>query len=426
MNAIRKLSAVEASFAYMHALLRGNTQVTTLLSVNALFGSDVLTRSVACWVHRLPVLAVRIREDWGGLWFCEGPGPTADQLRLSRLPFGQSPTGMIARELNDILPTGGPLWRLHAVADPDAEATHFYFTRNHAISDGYSTAGLLRALLDILFGAVGAEGGGAAGAELRSLPRNSDQLTYRPPHPETPLSGCPPIKQIPFYEIRPWGERRTEFVTVDLPAEESAVVKRFCKAHGLTVNEFFVTTLAESFAETVSRDAVGFFTAVSLRKRYAEAEFLPDPGCFISVVKAPLHLDGGSLVANAHNYRSRFGAADAAWRPSAWEHAQIRRAVENVAGLDAFPGICITNVGAVDTALGPHSDRVTGFRTVVNRIGANYGMVLHLSTFRGSFGLTLSYGSPSMDRAVVAGTAKLLRERAGVIDLPDPVPSPAY
>jgi len=59
-------------------------------------------------------------------------------------------------------------------------------------------------------------------------------------------------------------------------------------------------------------------------------------------------------------------------------------------------------------------------RTVANRVGANYGVVLHLSTLRGSFSLTLSYGSPSMDRGVVAGTAKLLRERAGVVDLPDP------
>ncbi|MCZ1004664.1 hypothetical protein O1M63_53030 [Streptomyces mirabilis] len=59
--------------------------------------------------------------------------------------------------------------------------------------------------------------------------------------------------------------------------------------------------------------------------------------------------------------------------PALRDHAVIRRAVEQTAAARSAAGICITNVGVVAPALGPHTARVTGYRTVVNRVGANYG-----------------------------------------------------
>ncbi|WP_327323429.1 hypothetical protein OG735_13575 [Streptomyces sp. NBC_01210] len=106
------------------------------------------------------------------------------------------------------------------------------------------------------------------------------------------------------------------------------------------------------------------------------------------------------------------GRPDAAWRPPRRDHATIRRAVEEAAAAQASPGICITNVGIVDPALGPHANRVTGYRTVVNRTGANYGVVLHLAMFKGAFAMALAFGTPCMDRSTVEKVAQGLHERA--------------
>ncbi len=426
MELIRKLSDVEASFAYTHGLLKGNTQVTTWVGVDALLGDAELRDAVERWARRLPLLRARIEERDGSLWFREGPRPEPEQLRRGPLPAGRSPEDLQGEELGDVLPTGGALWRLRAAADEKAGVTHLYFTRNHAISDGHSTGGTLRVLLEELFGTP-------SDGEPEPFSRNSDELTYRIPEADVPEAEAvpdAPVDPIPFAVRAPWPERGAAFVPVDLSAAESAAVKLYCRRRGLTVNQFFATALAESFALTTGRDEVEFFTAVSLRRRYAETEHLTDLGCYISVVRAPLRLDGGSFKDHAQAYRDGFRAADAVWRPAARDHREIRAAVEATAAAGSSPGICITNVGPVDASLGAHAERVTGFRTVVSRTGANYALVLHLSTFRGTFGLALSYGTPSVDRAVVDGTAKLLRERVAlaVAAAPgeDPGPRPPY
>ncbi|MEV4926801.1 hypothetical protein [Streptomyces roseoverticillatus] len=426
MELIRKLSDVEASFASMHALLKGNTQVTTWISVDAALGEAALGEAVRRWAHRLPLLRARIAERDGSLWFAAGPGPGPEQLRHGPMPGGRSPEDLLGEELNDVLPTGAALWRLRAATDAQAGVTHLYFTRNHAISDGHSTGGTLRVLLEELFGAP-------AHAAPEPFSRNADELTYAAPAPgaeRLPALPDAPAAGIPFAVRAPWEERGTAFVPVDLPAAGSEAVKLYCRRRGLTVNQFFATALAESFALTTGRDEVEFFTAVSLRRRYAEEESLADLGCFISVARATLRLGGGSFKDHAEAYRDGFRAADAAWRPQARPHHEIRASVAAAAAAGSAPGICITNVGPVDASLGAHAGRVTGFRTVVNRTGANYGLVLHLSTFRGAFGLALSYGTPSVDPAVAEGTAKLLRERiaraAGAASGEEPRPRRPY
>ncbi|MFH8787518.1 hypothetical protein [Streptomyces roseoverticillatus] len=426
MELIRKLSDVEASFAHMHALLKGNTQVTTWISIDAPIGAAELGDAVRRWAHRLPLLRARIEERDGSLWFAAGPGPGPEQLRHGPMPAGRSPEDLLGEELNDVLPTGGALWRLRAAADVRAGVTHLYFTRNHAVSDGHSTGGTLRVLLEELFGAPGY-------AAPEPFSRNGDELTYTAPAPGAeglPALPDAPAPGIPFAVRAPWEERGTAFVPVDLSPAGSEAVKLYCRRRGLTVNQFFATALAESFALATGRDEVEFFTAVSLRRRYTEEESLTDLGCFISVARAPLRLGGGSFKDHAEAYRNGFRAADAAWRPQARPHHEIRAAAAAAAAAGSAPGICITNVGPVDASLGAHAGRVTGFRTVVNRTGANYALVLHLSTFRGAFGLALSYGTPSVDPSVAEGTAKLLRERialaAGAASGEDPRPRRPY
>ncbi|MDT6982793.1 hypothetical protein ACFSUJ_26330 [Streptomyces lusitanus] len=403
----RRLSDIEAAFAYTHALMHGTTQVTTHITVRGDLDPEHFRQGAERWAGGLPLLSLRIEERSDGLWFTSGPGPRAGQIRHSRLAPPQTPDDVLRQELNDVLPTGGPLWRLRLVRDPRAGTAHLYFSRNHAISDGHSTGAVVRALLDALFGSAGA----SSPHDVRSMAPNGDELTYCPPgRPTAPLAARP--EPVPFADHRPWCERGADFVPLALTRRESLALKARCKRVGVTVNQFFAAALAESFAVATGRTEVALFTAVSLRKRYKESATLPDVGCFINVVDVPLRLDRGDLLDHARQYATLLERTDAAWRPPVREHAAIRRAVEQTAAAGSAPGICITNVGVVDPALGPHTDRVTGYRTVVNRTGANYGVVLHLGTLGGEFRTALAFGTPSTDPDMVRSVAKALHDRA--------------
>lgn len=150
---------------------------------------------------------------------------------------------------------------------------------------------------------------------------------------------------------------------------------------------------------------------MSLRRRYEESAELPDVGCFINVLNVPVRIGRGDPADEARDYAAAPARADAAWRPLLRDHAVIRRAVDQTTAARSAAGICITNVGVVDPALGPHTARVTGHRTVVNRVGANYGVVLHLGTLGGAFATALAFGTPSTDPDTVRAVAKALRDR---------------
>ncbi|MFD8260276.1 hypothetical protein ACFV19_15375 [Streptomyces griseoluteus] len=402
MNAVRELSDGEAAFAYAHALMRGTTQVTTQVTVREDIAPAPLYRAVEQWAGELPLLSLRIEEHADTLWFARGPGVLHDQIRHSTLSSPDSPDDVLRRELNEVLETGGPLWRLHAVRDPRAGTTHLYFTRNHAISDGHSTGAVIRALLDALF-----PSSEPSPYDVRRLPPDADGLTYRAPAEGDfvqPASG-----RLPFAGHRPWPERGADFVPCALTRPESLALKAWCKRQGVTVNQFFAAALAESYAEATGRTEVGMFTAVSLRQRYAD---LPDVGCFINVLRVSMRPGRGRLTELAREYGTALTSADAAWRPPVRSHAAIRRAVEETAAAGSAPGVCLTNVGVVDPALGPHLGRVSGYRTIVNRTGANYGLVLHLGTLDGTFGPALAFGTPAVDRSLALDVAKGLHDRA--------------
>ncbi|CAL9395030.1 hypothetical protein SUDANB6_01341 [Streptomyces sp. enrichment culture] len=78
--------------------------------------------------------------------------------------------------------------------------------------------------------------------------------------------------------------------------------------------------------------------------------------------------------------------------------------------------------GSTGTAVwcGPHLGRVTGFRTVVNRTGANYGLVLHLGTLDGTFAAAVAFGAPAGDRAPARAVAERLHDRVVHPDAPGP------
>ncbi|MFD7482782.1 hypothetical protein [Streptomyces mirabilis] len=226
-------------------------------------------------------------------------------------------------------------------------------------------------------------------------------MTYRPPaRPDAPVREFVPRPDpLPFAAHRPWDERAADFVLLAFTREESLALKSWCRERRVTVNQFFAVAPADSYAEVTGRSEVNLCTAVSLRRRYEESAELPDVGCFINVIlNVPVRVVRGDPADEARDYAAAPARADAAWRPPLRDHAVIRRAVEQTAAARSAAGICITNVGVVDPALGPHTARVTGYRTVVNHVGANYGVVLHLGTLGGAKALR--------DRVLRTGAAR--------------------
>lgn len=425
----RRLSDTEAAFAYTHALMAGTTQVTTRLSLGEAVPDGVVERAVARWEQDVPLLRLRIEERPDGLWFREAPGAAAERVRRGAPPGARTPDDVLRAELNDVLPTGGPLWRLRVVRE--ARETHLFFTRNHAISDGHSTGAVLRALLDHLpgppYGPSGRRAGPppeAAGAgpfeDVRRLPPDADALEYLPPAVPAPGACAPPAADpapVPFDATARWADRTADFTTLDLSAEQTGRLRSRCRAAGVSVNQFLGAALAESWTRVTGRADVRLLTAVSLRRRYPGP--LPDVGCFISVAGVAVEPHAAGTTETARRYGAALRAADARWRPPRRGHAEIRRAVARTAGAAEASGICLTNVGVADTAFGAHAARVTGFRTVVNRTGGNYGLVLHAATFAGALSLALAHGVPATGRATARAVSRELRAR-----LLQPAPAP--
>ncbi|MCX4428164.1 hypothetical protein [Streptomyces mirabilis] len=133
MTPLRRLSDVEAAFARTHALMHGTTQVTTHVTVRGDLDPAHFRSGAERWAAELPLLSLRIEERPDGLWFTTGPGPRPGQIRHDPPGTPESADDVLRGELNDVLETGGPLWRLRLVRDPGARASRLYSTRNHAM-----------------------------------------------------------------------------------------------------------------------------------------------------------------------------------------------------------------------------------------------------------------------------------------------------
>ncbi|MCX4582305.1 hypothetical protein [Streptomyces sp. NBC_01481] len=377
---VRRLSDTEAAFAYAHALLRGSGRLTTTFTVNGVLAPERVERAVELWVRRLPLLSLRIEDAGGaGLWFRKGaPGAfpvheqEADGERLWRLSVGQTPVG----------------------------TTRFSLTLHPAICDGYSVGRLVRPLLDALFGTPGAcpgeqelppdldgltyEGGGACGCAV-CMPSGSPRRGKRA---VTPYAGDSDGQA---EEVG----RAGDVVTLALSAYATRRLRSWCGTRQLTVSGFLTTVLADALARESGCTEVAVATAVSLRRSYAERALITEPGCVLGVVRAALRASpGGDPVGGARANAAALCAAGRAWRPERRAHAAVRRAVERAAAGEGGVELRVTDAGSVDTALGPHAGRVTGFRTVAAHGGTRLGGTLQLSSFKGALTVALAVGGP--------------------------------
>ena len=399
MTAPRTLSDVEATFFYLHRECSGSTQVVTRISMPGRWTARTVRDRLRGWSGAHPLLRARVAERDATLWFEYGASPD-EQARVCTAPRGFDPAEQLAAELNAALDTPNALWRLSAHIQP--HAMELYFTRNHVISDAYTT----RLLVDSLIETVTGTGASAPRAEPLLGNRND-----RPCLP--PRGGRPPerddfaVTLQPFMRQSPIGQRRTEVLTRVVGLPQSACLRAFGKANGLTVNQLFSALMMHAYATVSNERRLNFHTAANTRGRYADPLVAHGLGCNIAVLKTPMAVTPDALLDTARSYRARHRCADDRWSPEKIDHAALLLKVRALGTARTFGGICLTNSGEVDPApaLRRHTSVV---QTVVNRAVANYAMVLHLSTFGGAFHLNFTYAVPAMSPAFSLAVADQL------------------
>lgn len=405
MEKIRSLSMVEASFAYMHSLLSGNTQVTTLVTVDGYHTIENVRTCLSSVFLRHPLLAACIREEQGALWFYLHNDFSRIEISEISAPKGLCAHDLLQHELSDLLPSEHALWRMRMATERDDNVTHFLFTRNHAISDGHSTCVIFSDFLAALYG----ERYATSRALTGEFPRGLDEWVS-----EGMTIGC--AKQsaddvaevvidsrsrLPVYDHAPVGNRATGVSIICLRESAAGRIINACHTHNVSVNDLFSAVLVKCFCDATVTNETNLFTAVSLRNRLGVPGHIGDIGCFITVLDNHVPYSGESVIELAARQSAALRESMRAWRPANRTHSQIKTSIAQLRESQHFPGISITNLGVVDGVIGARSQVVREFRTVVNRAGANYGIVLHLSTLHDQFTITLTYPTPSMPHEIV-------------------------
>ena len=398
----RRLSDVEAAFFYLHRECNGSTQVVTRVSMPGRWSVDTVRARLRHWAGSHPLLIAQVTERDATLWFdYDAPAGAPARVVTARDDF--DPVAQLGIELNAPLAAPNALWRLSAHLQP--HAMELYLTRNHVISDAYTTRLLVDSLIETVTGATP--------HRLRAEPLLTDRndQPYLPPPAAAGNGDDIAVTLQPFMRQAPMHMRHTELLSRAVTPSQSAQLKAFCKANGLTVNQLFATLMMQAYAAVGQERRLNFYTAANTRGRYDHPLVARGLGCNIAVVKTPMVVEPDALLATARTYCESLRREDARWAPQRIEHAALLRNVKALAGASAFAGICLTNSGEVDPAahLRPHASLV---QTVVNRSVANYAMVLHLSSFGGAFHLNFTYAVPAMSsefsRAVVEQLLKRL------------------
>lgn len=401
---VRRLTDIEASMAYMHATLGGNTQVTTLLTLEG--GVSYANARVAFneLFSAHAVLRMAIRERDNELWFVNQDDFSRIKIVDETLDAGMSVIALLERELMVPLHPEEALWRVSVCTDASCETTRILFTRHHAISDGYTTTHLIKQFLDVAPGKL------ERTAKLHTespaalpLPRSVSQIVC-PPRITRPGRG-----PLAFFEHAKLVDRGTGVCIEYASIDSLSKIEQVRKKSGHTLNTIVATLLVQSYCEVTELETIKLYTAISVRERNDQNEDTTgDLGCRIMVADSVFKPHSFSFHQLCTQYQQDIREAKAAHRVSTREHAQIASAVSTLSKEEHFQGIGLTNLGVLDISLGTRAGEVLDIQTVVNRVGGNLGLALHLSVMRGRLRFVFTYPRPLMPDQVVTQIAAVL------------------
>lgn len=404
-NRVRRLTDIEASMASMHAILGGNTQVSTLVLLAGNLSLSAATIGFERLFSAHPLLRFAIHEYDGELGFVLHDD-------FSRIPVVEAPFDpsvpdrmLLEREMAVPLDAGSALWRVTLLADPSHGATRIMFTRHHAISDSFTTHWLIREWLGHIASDIR--------RETVRAPRELSMAADTPPAwPRTEIGHGP----VPFFSDVPLASRGTGVWHAALAPAAFARLQAFAARDGFTSNTLLANLLGDAFCEWAGVDEIPLFTAISTRERdIPPARIAETLGCRIVVAAPILTPRSAPFAERCERYQREIRAArraaatetDAPGRP----HREIAEMITALGRASSFCGIGLTNLGRLDEGSPELFDSVIDLQTVVNRVGGNLALALHASEFRGRLRLVFTYPRPLVPDALIAQTAATLVDK---------------
>ncbi|TFY86694.1 hypothetical protein DYL59_21305 [Pseudomonas kairouanensis] len=384
MQAHHLLDETEQRFHQNFLHRDGNTQVTSLLTIPGGVSPLQAMKAFEQLIADYPFLAQKIvAVDESRYGFVPVDNPV--HLSPSAMPASLRADALIKLELNRLLGNEEG-WRAWVVPDALLGRTHILLTRNHAISDGYSTARLVSSLAGYL---------GAA-----------------PPYADSESPGAFHLR------LACWGESpldtgkpsHADFVRLRVTQQAVQRINQLRETSGFTANAIWGGVFAFSYLKHARVPAFDLFTAYSLRDPSQHDQPLTK-ACLIDVRHTTLTDDAPDVLGSIERYarvvtqdRAQLGVRPT---PSGGIAAQAAR-----------PALAFTNTGVLDRFLTHPQQRVLGFSTVVNRSGGNYDFVLHLGKFNGTWHAALAFSSLKVD------VASALAFKAQIEHTLDALPAP--
>lgn len=368
MQSYRLLDETEQRFHQNFLHRNGNTQVTSLLTVPGCVSALRARKAFSQLVADYPFLRQKIvpvgGEQYGFVQIEEQvhSSPCAAQPPLQ-------PDILLRLELNRVL-GDQECWRALVVPDPELNQTHIVLTRNHAISDGYSTA----RLVNILAGYLGVS------------PSNSDK--------QKPGAFHLRLRYWREYPIETGKASHADFVRLQVSAHVAYRIDHLRATSGFTANTIWGGVLVYSYLRHASVPAVDLFTAYSLRDPGSHGQPL-SKACMIDVREATFGDEPLDLPGCIKRYARVVSQDKALLGTKPGKPANQRPVAEDT----VRPTLAFTNTGLLDRFLTHPGGRVLEFSTLVNRSGGNYEFVLHLGKFNGTWHAALAFSSLKVDRA---------------------------
>ncbi|MBU2711717.1 hypothetical protein, partial [Zooshikella harenae] len=202
------------------------------------------------------------------------------------------------------------------------------------------------------------------------------------------------LKPIFFNQLVSPENRTPRTLDLEITKKDSQKLILFCKKNNITVTQLFSALFVKSFCITINLNKTNLYTAVSLRSKQFTSKPVLHMGCNITVVKTvPLDVNE-SILSLARDCGQQLDQAIHHWHPVSTTHTDIRKHVKSFAKASKSAGIAITNVGNLSDSDFKGGIKPLAFRTVVNRIGANYAVVLHLMSLNNHLRAVLSFSDP--------------------------------
>jgi NRPS condensation-like uncharacterized protein len=415
--------ALEAKHPHVHLHL--------LVELERTLTRDALVAALRGLVEAFPVLGCRYQpHGWRDRWV-PWDGDLAEMCHVAQpADLEAATTAWAARPMRYL---EEPTVRLAFFERSDSSGGRLVMTLHHMTADGGGTKAAGTVLAALLCGVEPdppASDDRALRRVIRSLrPRDLPVLLH-----EMALESVTPISMLRVRELdhgAPTGTGAPDPLWLPIRLDEARTARfvQACKAHGATINDGLVATVARLAARRADRGPVAVAYTVDLRRylRWTRAQVTNLAGVTMVVLERAATASAGaavdSVVRVIGSQKQRLTGLAYALLPAftvGWlPHCIVRRTGAMIIGwiLERFHrSIALTNIGSLDAVLAPFGDDVSAACVVGPFVHGNGVPIITITGFRGT--LTLQIVSTNTHsradlEAFAAELEGLIEETAG-------------